>query len=57
MHEKLLTYMKFLTLHNIGTMSFTYGVDVHADMTNEECEFMNQSYELGIELKHSAITN
>ena len=48
MHEKLQTYMRFLTEHGKGTMSFTYGEDVHSEMTVEECEFMNQSYELAI---------
>ena len=41
MNEKLRTYMNFLTEHGKGTMSFTYGEDVHCEMTLEECEFMN----------------
>ena len=38
-------------------MSFTYGEDVDKDMSPEECEFMNQSYDLGIEMKSKHITN
>ena len=36
MHEKLLTFMKFMIRHNKGTMPFTYGEDVNKDMTYEE---------------------
>jgi len=57
MNEKLKTFMKFLTKHNQGTMSFTYGEDINKDMSTEECEFMNQTYELGIDLKSKHIIN
>jgi hypothetical protein len=48
MHEKLLTYLKFMTWHNKGTLSFTYGEDIHCNMTDEEIDFMGHSYEISI---------
>ena len=57
MTEKLKTFMKFISKHNQGTVSFTYGEDINKNMSPEECEFMNQSYEIGIELKAKHILN
>jgi len=57
MHEKLQTYMKFMKKHNHGCVSFTYGEDVFADMDTEELEYMNKSYEIGIDLKGAAVVN
>ena len=57
MHEKLLTYIKFMAEHNKGAVTFTYGEDVHCDMSLDECEYMNSTYEIGIQRKADAIAN
>ena len=41
MHLRLATFMRFQTKYNQGTLKFTYGEDIHKDMSLEECEHMN----------------
>ena len=57
MNEKLMTYMKFMKDHNKGCVSLTYGEDVYSGMPNEECEFMNVSYEMGLAIKEKMVLN
>ena len=43
MHERLLTFMKFMKRHDQGCVPFTFGVDVYQDMPREELSFMHQT--------------